>query len=247
MLNRYFIESWSPGGVEKDRRRSAILFGPSGTAKTSFVKAIAEALGRPLITINMGHFLAQCVPYSSAQAEKIFRSLVEAEEVVILFDEIEEFVRDREKIDHRETRMMVSNMLTLLENLYQEGRGLFFLGTNHSDEFDRAVAKPGSRFDLILKVLPPSKTDKQAHLLKKLKGVKHDVGDVEDFMDTMYDRDLQQLSFKDWDSFADDAANELGKFPANTRDVLREVLNRFDQRTAAAADIAKYTEPSRIR
>jgi hypothetical protein len=247
VLRKYFIDPWLPSGSKKDGLRSGILFGPSGTAKTTFVSAVAEALGWPLISINMGHFLAQGIPYISAQAEEIFRQLVEADSVVILFDEIEEFVRDRnEKGLERETRMLINNMLTLSEKLYREGRGMFFVGTNHAEQFDAAVTKPG-RFDVILKVLPPSKVAKQDYLTKRLEAVgTTDLTQAESFMNDMFANDLRQLTFTDWQRFTEGVVQTVKDGGANLHDALRLVLERFDRREDAKKDLNRYKEPSRI-
>lgn len=72
---------------------SAIFFGPPGTAKTSLARDIARTLGWPLITIETGDFLAQGADKLAHQARLIFRKLEQLLEVVILIDEVEEFVR----------------------------------------------------------------------------------------------------------------------------------------------------------
>ncbi len=102
------------------------------------------------------------------QAREIFRQLGELSETVVLIDEVEEFVRKRKGGStpaEMANRLITTAMLTLLQELRDRERIILLLATNHIEEFDPAIRRPG-RFDLVLNVAPPSVAAKRALLQK---------------------------------------------------------------------------------
>jgi len=81
-----------------DQTRSGILFGPPGTGKTTFVEQLAETLGWPLIRIDPSDFLRRGTPNVPRVAREIFGDLSLLKDCVVLFDECEEFFRDRDPV-----------------------------------------------------------------------------------------------------------------------------------------------------
>jgi SpoVK/Ycf46/Vps4 family AAA+-type ATPase len=82
----------------------------------------------------------------------------------VLIDEVEEFVKNREAADTQpEQKLITTSMLTLLQDLRKRQSVFLVLATNHVEDFDRAIRRPG-RFDLILYVPPPSTNEKLAIL-----------------------------------------------------------------------------------
>lgn len=81
-----------------DRRglaRSGILFGPPGTGKTTLAEGLAEAMGWPLISLGPYDFLRYGSEGVAKAAHEVFEWLYELEDCIILFDEMEEFMRSR--------------------------------------------------------------------------------------------------------------------------------------------------------
>jgi hypothetical protein len=207
------ISNSSKARPQMQRRwKATILFGPPGTAKTTFARAIARALGWPLVRLTTSHIMEKGLELAVNRAKYIFEKLSEAAEIVVLFDEMEEFVLERQKGGERRpeviSRMITTSMLTLIDDMRTRGRIIFIGTTNHLEDFDNAITRPG-RFDLILRVAPPNRQSKQEFLLDYLADKSpncvtpgsEDV--VNKFLESTYDKCLQYYTYKEWVHFAE--------------------------------------------
>lgn len=152
-----------------DEARSAVLFGPPGTSKTTLVGSLAAALGWDYLEIHASDFLSGGMDRVPAQADFIFRKLMELDHCVVLFDEIDELIRLR----HSEAsdpfgRFLTTSMLPKLAKLWEQRRVLFFVATNDIEAADPAI-KRSQRFDAAIFVPPPSFEKKKKELTKFLK------------------------------------------------------------------------------
>jgi hypothetical protein len=141
---------------------SAIFFGPPGTSKTELSKVIAEFLNWPRISIDPSHFMRKGMDQLQAEADQVFTMLASAERIVVLMDEIDELVRAREHSPEPLNRFLTTLMLPKLIAINRTRRIVFIVATNHLENFDIAIKRPG-RFDLVLQVLPPKMEAKLAN------------------------------------------------------------------------------------
>ena len=81
--------------VKLQHRRSALLFGPPGTSKTTLVQAVAETLEWPYVEITPSDFLREGLGQIYEEANRIFEDLMDLSGVVILFDEMDALVQRR--------------------------------------------------------------------------------------------------------------------------------------------------------
>lgn len=135
-------------------KRSALLFGPPGTSKTRVPKAIARLIGWCFLEINPAHFLNEGLEKIYVRADEIFEDLMDLTRVVILFDEMDALVQRRttggEKVPLDVTRQfLTTSMLPKLAKLYERAAVLFFMATNHQQDFDEAIKRSG-RFGILL-------------------------------------------------------------------------------------------------
>jgi len=141
---------------------SAIFYGPPGTSKTECASAISRAIGWELVTIDPSHLLRSGFDGIVVELNRLFGMLVYAERVVVFFDEIDELVRTRsEETEEATSRFLTTSMLPRLHQLRKSRRLIFLVATNHLEDFDTAIARPG-RFDLVIPAMPPTAAAKLA-------------------------------------------------------------------------------------
>lgn len=148
----------TPGGMRVPT--SAILFGPPGTSKSELADLIASALGWPLLALDPSHLTRRGLDAVHSEANRLFGMLQRCEQVVVLLDEFDELVREREGGSEMESRFLTTAMLPKLTALYKARRIVYLVATNHVEQFDAAIRRPG-RFDLILPVMPPTAAEKE--------------------------------------------------------------------------------------
>ena len=78
-----------------DGQRSALLFGPPGTAKTTIVRELARSVGWPCVEIRPSNFLKDGLEHIYESADEIFVDLMDLSRAVIFFDEMDALVQSR--------------------------------------------------------------------------------------------------------------------------------------------------------
>lgn len=154
--------------VGPDHARSAVLFGPPGTGKTTLVEALAGALGWQYVEVLASDFLREGVDGVPARADRIFDLLMQLDRCVVLFDEIDELIQDRASGESDPFgRFLTTSMLPKIAKLWKQRRVVFFVATNHVSRADPAITRT-SRFDARIFVAPPGLTVKRRMLDKAL-------------------------------------------------------------------------------
>lgn len=202
--------------IERKSARSAILFGPPGTSKTTLVSLLADVIGWDYVELHASHFVAEGLAAVQKTADKIFKQLLELNHAVVLFDEIDELVREREMEEDAFGRFLTTSMLPKLAELWKGRKILYFVATNHINYFDSAIIR-SHRFDALILVGPPSfeaKLERIRELLpSKYKGLSFDPsmkGQVRKEFDDLLgsapnskigdkrDRSVNQRAYEEW-------------------------------------------------
>lgn len=154
------------------RPYSMLLYGPPGTGKTTIARNLAGAIGYPLITITVSDFLGSGAIEVEPRAKSIFDMLLQQRNCVVLFDEIDHMLLDRESKHYHDVdtvfQFMPPGMLTKLGALREKQNCIFIIATNFEDRIDPAIKRSG-RIDHRYLVLPPDQRARQRLLQSKIK------------------------------------------------------------------------------
>jgi SpoVK/Ycf46/Vps4 family AAA+-type ATPase len=147
-----------------------LLFGPPGTTKTTIVRAVAEGLDWPLITLGPGDFVQEGLERVEARADLIFSELHSLSRTVVLFDECDELFRERKPSQGNDqvrgiAAFVTASMLPKLQELHDRGQIVLFILTNHFATMDPAIKRLG-RVDHIIGVGPPDAAQRTVILQK---------------------------------------------------------------------------------
>lgn len=116
------------------------LYGPPGTGKTAYVRWLARELGVPLIAKRASDLLSMFVGGTEALICEAFEEAKRAG-ALLLIDEADSFLRDRELSQRSWEVTQVNELLTQMESF----SGIFCATTNLFENIDRAALR---RFDL---------------------------------------------------------------------------------------------------
>lgn len=129
-----------------------LLFGPPGTGKTSFAKAIAGRLGWPFVELLPSKLGANGAAMMADELHRAFEDLLALEHVVVFIDEVDDIASSRAA--RPETQAVVNELLKAIVRVREAPGRLLVCATNSIAALDPAVVRPG-RFDLVIPIGPP--------------------------------------------------------------------------------------------
>ncbi len=131
--------------------KTIIFFGPPGTGKTHFVKAIAGILQWWYIEISPSSLMTEGSERIGANLKRVMEKAGDLDKAVVFIDEFEEIAGNREhasRLDKSITNEFMKQVPLLKK---QAGRILLICATNYIRQLDAALLRPG-RFDCIIPV-----------------------------------------------------------------------------------------------
>jgi cell division protease FtsH len=141
--------------------RGMILWGPPGTGKTFFAKAIATAIGAAITVVSGPELKSKWVGESEENLRQIFYRARQSAPAIIVFDELDSFATARgtytgSGVEHS----MVNQLLTEMDGFHKEEL-VFVVGTtNFVESLDPALLRPG-RFEFHLHIPYPEDDDRR--------------------------------------------------------------------------------------
>ena len=160
--------------------RGLILFGPGGTGKTVFAKALAKEVGLPFCTLSPENFMSSLVGESEKQLRNIIKLAEEMAPIIIFIDEIDR-LGGRGEGGENDGGTSKRLFTQFLEWLGDENRRSFIIGATNAPYMDAAFRREG-RFDNIVPMLSPDVNAREAILkvhLNVVRKVKHDLKDID--------------------------------------------------------------------
>ncbi|CAK7281450.1 ATP-binding protein [Streptomyces misionensis] len=155
--------------------KSVILFGPPGTGKTSFAKAVASRLGWPFVELFPSRLAADTSEGLATALREAFADLAELDSVVLFIDEVEEIAAARSGKAVDPGHGVTNELLKLIPVFREPDARLLVCATNSVRSLDAAFLRPG-RFDYVIPIGPPDPTARAAIWTRYLR----DAGDSVD-------------------------------------------------------------------
>ncbi len=128
------------------RPMSLCLYGAPGTGKTSFAEYVATQLDKPLLYRRASDLQSKWIGETERNLRDMFAE-ARAENAVLLLDEADSFLYDRQHVQHSWERSQVNELLQAMERF----DGIFIAATNLIDVIDKAALR---RFAYKLEFLP---------------------------------------------------------------------------------------------
>jgi transitional endoplasmic reticulum ATPase len=141
-------------------RCGLLLAGPPGTGKTLIAKALASECNAHLCLINGPEVLSKWHGESEANLRRVFEEARALQPSVVLIDELDAIAPDRARVSHNFEAVLVSQLLSLMDGLYDRGRVVVVATTNRPEHVDPALRRPG-RFDLVLEIGLPDEAGRE--------------------------------------------------------------------------------------
>jgi len=130
--------------------RAVVLFGPPGTGKTTFAKAIASRLEWPFVEIFPSRLAADAAGLAAALRET-FHAVAELEHVVVFIDEVEEIAAKRSGEPPSPLQGVTNELLKIIPAFREQEGRLLVCATNFVRALDEALLRHG-RFDYVIPI-----------------------------------------------------------------------------------------------
>src|SRR5688572_23972237 len=198
--------------------RGMIFWGPPGTGKTYFAKAIAASIGAAITIVSGPELKSKWVGESEENLRQIFHKARQSAPSIIVFDEIDSFATARgtytgSGVEHT----MVNQLLTEMDGFHKQEL-VFVVGTtNFVESLDPALLRPG-RFEFHLHI--PYPDDKDRREILKIYDRKMSLRFTDEALDYAVRRTGENFMTATGTAFSGDHLNALCRAVARVR--LRE-------------------------
>lgn len=123
--------------------KGVLLHGPPGCGKTMIAKATAKEAGCRFINLQVSSLTDKWYGESQKLAAAVFSLAVKLQPCIIFIDEIDSFLRMRDKSDHEATAMMKAQFMSLWDGLMTDStcQVVVMGATNRPQDVDKAILR----------------------------------------------------------------------------------------------------------
>jgi transitional endoplasmic reticulum ATPase len=140
--------------------RAIVLFGPPGTGKTTFAKAIASRLEWSFVEVFPSRLASHPGGLAGALRET-FTAISELEHAVVFIDEVEEIASHRQGEPPSPTQGVTNELLKIIPAFREQPGRLLICATNFIRSLDAAFLRHG-RFDYVIPIGLPDAEAREA-------------------------------------------------------------------------------------
>ena len=133
--------------------KGVLLYGPPGCGKTLLARALAAECGANMILVRGQDILSKWVGESEKAIREIFRKARSSAPCIIIFDEMDSFVKFKTAEEGRQNDTMLTQILTEMEESGAANIGVVGI-TSRPDLVDNSMLRPG-RLDIVLYIEAP--------------------------------------------------------------------------------------------
>ena len=154
-----------------DLPRAVLLHGPPGCAKTTLVRAVANACQASFVCLSGADVYSPLLGEAERMIRDVFKKARSARPSIIFFDEIDAMVCKRGGESDAVSTRVLTQLLTEMDGVessagtgdFQNDLVLVMAATNRPDQLDPALLRPG-RFDRIIQIPLPDQETREAIL-----------------------------------------------------------------------------------
>ncbi|MFF9364938.1 ATP-binding protein [Streptomyces griseoluteus] len=221
--------------------KAIILFGPPGTGKTSFAKAVASRLGWPFVELFPSRLATDTSEGLASALREAFTELAELDSVLLFIDEVEEIAGARSGKAVDPGHGVTNELLKIIPGFREHDARMLVCATNSVRSLDAAFLRHG-RFDYVIPIGPPDPTARAAIWARYLRAAADavDIGRLVAASELFTPADIEFAARKGAQAAFEREITERGGRPAGTDDFMAAIADTRPTLTARALE--EFTE-----
>jgi len=146
--------------------RGVLIDGPPGTGKTLLARALAKECGANFISVDGSHFSSMFFGAGIGKVKELFERARKNAPCIVFIDEFDGIGKrsrgnDASGAGEQEQNRIINRILVELDGFSPLENVVVVGATNHVDNIDKAMRRPG-RFDMIVRTELPTVTEREA-------------------------------------------------------------------------------------